>query len=196
MRHFTIGRVAVAGLVAVAALAVFTPGRAAQATNTDAVWAYLDDRVQWVRTPGPGGCTRSLTMSVSTINGDGIASYIGRVQGTGGNVGWNAPSVTYSPAVSGGGLAVPAKFSVSRVEQMFSDKGNFSPDPALTQTVSIQIIMWPTGPAISLTMHDWGNTVVTFPIVGANNGVLYGDDNPRSHMAIVLAKQNCDAPPD
>lgn len=88
---------------------------------------------------------------------------------------------------------MPAKFSVSHAKMMFSDRGHFN--PSLADAVSIQIILWATGPVISVTMHSWGNGVVTFPVIGANEGVVYGDDNPHSHMSIAMTKVPCSPPP-
>lgn len=173
--------------VAVAASLLITAAlfgsSAAQAATPPEVSSYLDDRVAWVTKPGPGGCTRELTLAATTINGGRVVGYV------------SSSRFLYRPPVNGGSYYLPARFSTATpVPMMFSDAGHFA--YAQAQEVTIQIILNWTAPVVSITLHEWGNTVVTFPFKGANNSVIWGDDNPNSHVALVLSKIECQDVPD
>jgi hypothetical protein len=186
METFTLRRSAIAALVALTAILGLCLSGPASAATDPAVISYLDDRVQFVTTPGQGGCARSLNLAANSINGGRVVGYVGSAPGIG------VVQLNYSPAGSGGGVFFPARFATGRVKMMFSDAAHFS--PAAAHEVTIRIIMWPSGPMVSVTLHTWGGAEVTFPLKGANNSVIYGDDNADSHMALTIGKVDCTTP--
>lgn len=159
------------------------PGIAAISTPE----AYLADRVAWIQQPSPGlfkyYCLRL------TLSGFGTAPFVSYA---GAAPGEDAVEVEYHPPGVSNGIFFPGSFTASRLNEAFSDRAYFDLDDRDEISVAIRFGTALSPPTILITLHRWGNTVVTFPVLGANDAQLHGNPDSRSHTTMMLTKEVCD----
>jgi hypothetical protein len=179
--------VRVGALTAAAVLAAAGASAAQQNTVTTGT-GYLGDRAAFL-TPATTSCGPNtqarLSMSVTWLNGaNGVVGY------------GYAYSVSYYPQtwllLDGVLVTVPPHFTADHVAMEFSDRANFA--PARADDIGFDISWTSGGATVTETLHSWGDGKVKFPVTGANDGVLYGDDASTAHTAVALVKQ-CDVIP-
>jgi hypothetical protein len=149
---------------------------------------YLADRVAWIeQVPGPGLFKYyCLHLVVSGFGGVPFVSYAGPVAGE------EQVEVEYREPGVVGGVFIPGAFTARRLKEAFSDRDHFNLDDRDEISVTIRFTLGVTPPTFVITLHRWGNTVVTFPVLGANDAQIYGNPDSRSHTTMMLTKDVCD----